>query len=131
MWQQSDSRMNFEEAQAYIDDLSSRRFAGYNDWRLPTLEELESLLENKNVYSLYIHPVFDGKRCWYWSSDREITYDKYGNIVDDDDDDVEPRVASARWAWHAHVGFNVGLVRWNEPDDPYDFMYVRAVRSGQ
>ena len=38
-WQQSGSeRIEHKEAQAYIEELNNTNYAGYSDWRLPTLE---------------------------------------------------------------------------------------------
>ncbi len=77
MWQQSGSAedMAYEKAKVYITKLNSDQFAGYNDWRLPTLEETMSLMEStnnestkKNVY-LYIDPIFDKKQRSVWTSD--------------------------------------------------------------
>ena len=47
MWQQSGSseRMQFEDAKKWITELNLKGFAGFNDWRLPTLEEAMSLME--------------------------------------------------------------------------------------
>ncbi|MCB9501891.1 MAG: DUF1566 domain-containing protein [Deferribacteres bacterium] len=35
----------FEKAVVYIDSLNKANFAGYSDWRLPTLEEAMTLME--------------------------------------------------------------------------------------
>ena len=41
MWQQGGSpkEMDYADAARYIRDLNNQKFAGYSDWRLPTLEE--------------------------------------------------------------------------------------------
>ena len=73
MWQQSgaDTKMNYEYTNAYITKLNSDQFAGYNDWRLPTLEEAMSLMEptQKNG-KLYIDPMFDEEQNRVWTSDQ-------------------------------------------------------------
>ena len=50
-WQRSGSQnmINYAKAEKYICDLNNQRFAGYNDWRLPTLEESMSLMECKKA----------------------------------------------------------------------------------
>ncbi|MDM8525600.1 caspase family protein [Desulfococcaceae bacterium HSG8] len=106
MWQQSgsDKRMSHNYAQAYVGKLNSRQFAGYSDWRLPTVEELASLLESKEVNGRYIDSVFDEKQYWCWSSDK--------------------RSSGSAWS----VYFDYGYVGWYDLDDDY---YVRGVRSRQ
>jgi len=73
MWQKSGSpnSMVYAEAEKYIRTLNAQRFAGYNDWRLPTLEEAMSLMEPKKSGELYIDPVFDRKQYWIWTADKE------------------------------------------------------------
>jgi hypothetical protein len=73
MWQQSGSPyyMTYAEAEKYIRDLNNQRFLGYNDWRLPTLEEAMSLMEPKKHGDLYIDPQFDKTQRWIWTGDKE------------------------------------------------------------
>jgi len=72
MWQKSgsDTCLNFREAEAYVQSLNHRRFAGYSDWRLPTIDELKFLImkEPQNRLYLYIDPMFDRKQDHCWSS---------------------------------------------------------------
>ncbi len=60
MWQRSGLDISsIRTMQKEIKELNQEGFAGYNDWRLPTLEEAMSLLEpEKNNKSLYLHPCF-------------------------------------------------------------------------
>jgi hypothetical protein len=72
-WQQSGSpdTMTYVDAEKYMRDLNAKKFAGYNDWRLPTLEEAMSLIEpTKKNGDLYIDPVFDRTQRWIWTADK-------------------------------------------------------------
>jgi hypothetical protein len=73
-WQQSGSSryMTFAEAEQYIRDLNEKRFGGYSDWRLPTLEEAMSLMELKKHGDLYIDPVFDKTQRYIWTADKSF-----------------------------------------------------------
>jgi len=65
LWQQSSPSKKFtwKESNEYCKSLM---FVGYSDWRLPTKEELEYLINRK--YSPSIDPIFECKPSWYWSS---------------------------------------------------------------
>ena len=58
VWKQTDSFqdtskwMNWYKALDYIKDLGHQKFAGHDDWRMPTLEEAESLYDEDHVLSL-------------------------------------------------------------------------------
>ncbi len=107
MWQQSGSEneFNFNDAKAYIEKLNTTKFAGCNDWRLPTLEEAMSLMEpKKNKAGLYIDERFDSMQRWIW------TADEYGG--------------SARWC----VSFNSGGC---DRGQIVTVTFVRAVRFGR
>jgi hypothetical protein len=81
MWQQSGSNdlMDFEQAKNWILELNKKGFAGYHDWRLPTVEEAMSLMESEEKEGLYIDSVFDGRQSWIWTAD--LTQEQYGAWV--------------------------------------------------
>jgi Protein of unknown function (DUF1566) len=105
MWQQVGSSGTWEQSLAYCEGLN---LGGYTDWRLPTIKELESLVD----YSRYGDPAinttyFPGAgSSGYWSSTTSANYTYF--------------------AWG--VGFYYGS------DAIYNkgrSLYVRAVRGGQ
>ncbi len=71
-WQQTGSTdlLTYADAEKYVSDLNSKHFAGYNDWRLPTLEEVMSLMEPKKYDKLYIHQAFDHNQIFIWTADK-------------------------------------------------------------
>ena len=79
MWHQngSDSSMRYKTVKKWIRKLNKRGYAGYQDWRLPTVEEAASLLESrkKNTAvdeiraSMYIDSFF-GDESFIWTGDE-------------------------------------------------------------
>ena len=104
MWQKDGSLkgMIWAEAKEYVNKLNSDLFAGHLGWRLPTIEELASLLKSSRAKgNLYIDPIFSGKQMFCWSADT------FGPEM----------------AWYA--SFKTGMIR-----HVYHFFYhVRAVRA--
>ncbi len=109
MWQQDGSPnfMGYEAAKKWIEYLNKKGYAGFYDWRLPTLEEAMSLMEpNMNKDNLFIDPIFDSSKSWIWTSDPYS------------------RAAGAQWV----VNFDRGRCY----DNAFNYYsYVRAVRFGQ
>lgn len=76
MWQQTgpEQALNWQDAHKYITYLNTTQYAGFSDWRLPTIEELASLLEpEKDQGNLYLASVFGSKSLWCWSADKSPT----------------------------------------------------------
>ncbi len=50
-------RMNWDNAFKFIEQLNGQKYAGYSDWRLPTKEELETLVNSATSqgYYTYLH----------------------------------------------------------------------------
>jgi len=66
IWHQSGSEdfLNLTEASEWLNNLNRNNYAEINTWRLPTLEEALSLMENQKMNgNFYIDPVFD---TWQW-----------------------------------------------------------------
>lgn len=116
MWQQSGHNdrnvyISRKKAQDYIAHLNSTRFAGYSEWRLPTVEELASLMEplgqNEGVY---ISPFFDARVSRCLSADAFMFPDG---------------VSRAYWV----VEFRTGRTRQGPIENDYWLVDVKGVRS--
>ena len=104
-WQQagSDFPMTWHEACDYVEALNHKSFAKRGNWRLPTINELMTLLTDvPRAGDLCIEPVFDQNEKWLWSCDR--------------------RSFVAAW----YVSADMGYISWQDFSCYY---YVRAVSS--
>lgn len=73
MWQRSGSffPMSWDEAHTYVASLNKQEFAGRSDWRLPTVDELSTLIQSAPVMADYcVDSVFDLSQNVLWSADR-------------------------------------------------------------
>ncbi|MCR4288965.1 MAG: DUF1566 domain-containing protein [Candidatus Scalindua sp.] len=72
MWHPSGSYeyMKRKEVKKWVRGLNSKGYAGFYDWRVPTVEEASSLLEaSEKNGNLYIDTAFDKKQRWIWTGD--------------------------------------------------------------
>jgi len=106
MWEQSGSEKGLclKDVPAYVKEMNIKKLGGFKDWRLPTMEELLSLMEiGANKWGLHINLIFDEEQWWIWSSD----------------------LRSGGGAWYVY--FDLGRVGWGEGNG----RCVRLVRRGQ
>ena len=117
MWQQGGSRrkMSFDNAELWIKKLNRKGYAGYHDWRLPTLEEAMSLMEPEEMNKdMHIDPRFDRKQKRIWASDIAGT-------------DRHPYQSWFAWMVYFNLSGSCGL----EGKSSDTLIRVRAVRSVQ
>ena len=76
MWHQSGSSVNvcWKRAKKWVIKLNENGYAGFKDWRLPTLEETVSLLEpSAKNGNQFIDPAFDKTQSSVWTCDSNIS----------------------------------------------------------
>lgn len=112
MWEKKpdgnvEDRYTWDEAFAYIDELNTVNFAGYDDWRIPNAKELQSIVDYGRSEPA-IDPIFGLTEAGtYWSSTSDA-----GFSID---------------AWDVNF-FAGGFVGIDEKDS--NNIGVRAVRGG-
>ena len=117
MWQRSGSSRvkSWKRARTYVKRLN-KGFAGYSDWRLPTVEELASLLRKDKSNGRHIDSLFDKRQARCWSSDEG------------------PLFGGRDWvpqAWYVNFlqgTIGLAVISTMQTYDP-SHHYVRAVRS--
>jgi len=75
MWQLDipSNLMTWDEANQYAHNINQKKYGGFTDWRLPTIEELERVYRYKNLdiawkYKEKAINIVDFEYHFYWSS---------------------------------------------------------------
>ena len=79
MWQRSDDgqKKSWSEAKDYC---ASLKLLGHKDWRLPSIDELVSIVDKKKFAPAIDRKAFECKNAYYWSA-TEAT-DKGAKLTD-------------------------------------------------
>jgi hypothetical protein len=95
------------DTEDFIEELNDDRFGGYSDWRMPTIKELDSIVDLSRYNPAINTGYFPNTMAsFYWSSTTRASYTGY--------------------AWNMY--FYYGLDNRSTKSSHY---YVRAVRGGQ
>ena len=118
MWQQKDSffkfgyGINWYEANDYIEELNEKKFAGFDDWRLCSFDEAQSMFSfsvssrDKDGAEIHIDALFDeGGGHNTWTYEEKPDYSQFA----------------------MHYNFITGNEKWENKDN--EFTHVRAVRD--
>lgn len=75
-WQKSGSELiSRREIDAYVNQLNEEKYGGHDGWRLPTTDELISLIEPEmQSNELYLKKIFDKKQFKCWGADSHDGY---------------------------------------------------------
>jgi hypothetical protein len=136
MWMQDDSltALDWQDALAFAEQKNGENYLGYNDWRVPNIKELQSIVDYSGVYPAIDSRYFQitDENSYFWSSTSAY---------------VSPENPGYYYAWYVAFGYTVdaegedlheaGAVRFdikaeNGPagEDPERiYNYVRLVRD--
>lgn len=72
MWQRGGCDLTtIRNGLKYVEELNRKNFAGFSDWRLPTMEEALSLMEAAvNGKDIHLHPCFSKEQPFIFLSDQ-------------------------------------------------------------
>jgi len=106
-----DETYTWDEAFKFAEQLNKEKYAGYDDWRVPTVKELQSLVDftrsEPAIKKPLINNLLEGEN--YWSSSPEVS-----------------DIADGKTSWF--VDFCFGFTYYAEKSYKYN---IRCVRGKQ
>lgn len=120
MWQQQGSvAMPEPVVDIYVEDLNRNRYAGFSDWRVPTLEEAASLIHKEGINNrLFIDQAFDPNQQTLWTSDQIVSTTDWSQKQDD-----------RHWYVDFRMGGIIPMDRTRKQEWKRSTHFVRAVRT--
>ncbi len=65
----SAKRLTFADAEKYVAELNTKKHCGFDDWRMPTLQELESIRDLSRINPAIDTDAFPNTPSdWFWTS---------------------------------------------------------------
>jgi len=93
-------KKTWDQAHEYCDELNAQKYGGFDDWRLPTIEELRMLVDYSRFDPASLFPDMPPKTFWssssfaYNTANAWLVLFDYGNVYYD----YKTNVGAARCA---------------------------------
>lgn len=115
--------IEIKDAASYVERLNANKYAGFSDWRLPSVEELESLIDYDGDNLFVKMPLQNNTASAYWTDTPTMVVDVYQQ---------KGTAPYSDWKNTTHISgikivdFIKPLVSGYKPDNT---LWVRCVRS--
>jgi hypothetical protein len=99
-WQMEHKWVNWYTAKEYVQRMNNKKFAGYNDWRLPSVKEATLLYErrkrniDKDGDKIFIDNIFPKGAGWStWTSEDKLNKALVVSFKDEGGESYQDKVA--------------------------------------